>query len=191
MPRPLVLAAGSLISTWRTAVSLSVLDGASHPQGVGTLPWPRSVQSNDSPSSSQEVTGAGLACDHPTPSRPVAQTEVSTARTERGKLCSNQDCWAGASAFTSWCHSAVDKEKHCCSLVSKSCPTLCDPTNYSPPGSSVHGIRQARALEWVAFPFSRGSSWPRGLTWVFCVDSLLWSHVGSPRKRTSKHKAGT
>ena len=37
-------------------------------------------------------------------------------------------------------------------LVAQSCPTLCDPTDRSPPGSSVHGILQARVLEWVAFP---------------------------------------
>ena len=41
------------------------------------------------------------------------------------------------------------------------CPTLYDPMNCSPPGSSVHGILQARILEWVAMPFSRGSSCPR------------------------------
>ena len=38
-----------------------------------------------------------------------------------------------------------------------------------PPGSSVHGILQARILEWVAFPCSRGSSWPRDWTWVSCI----------------------
>ena len=38
------------------------------------------------------------------------------------------------------------------------CPTLCDPMDYSPPSSSVHGILQARILECVAIPFSRGSS---------------------------------
>ena len=43
-------------------------------------------------------------------------------------------------------------------LVAQSCPTLCDPMDCSPPGSSVHGILQARILEWVAIPFSRGSS---------------------------------
>ena len=43
---------------------------------------------------------------------------------------------------------------------------LCDPMDYSPPGSSVHGILQARILEWVAIPFSRGSSQPRDLTLV-------------------------
>ena len=41
-------------------------------------------------------------------------------------------------------------------LVTESCPTLWDPLNYSPPGAAVHGILQARILEWVAFPFSRG-----------------------------------
>ena len=41
------------------------------------------------------------------------------------------------------------------------CPTLCKPMDCSPPGSSVHGILQARILEWVAIPFSRGSSQPR------------------------------
>ena len=43
-------------------------------------------------------------------------------------------------------------------LVSQSCLTLCDPMDCSLPGSSVHGILQARLLEWVATPFSRGSS---------------------------------
>ena len=43
-------------------------------------------------------------------------------------------------------------------LISQSCLTLCDPTDCSPPGSSIHGILQARILEWVAIPFSRGSS---------------------------------
>ena len=40
-------------------------------------------------------------------------------------------------------------------LVAQLCPTLCDPMDCSPPGSSVHGILQARILEWVAVPFSR------------------------------------
>ena len=45
--------------------------------------------------------------------------------------------------------------------VAQSCPTLCDPMEYT-----VHGILQARTLEWVAFPFFRGSSQPRGRTQV-------------------------
>ena len=48
----------------------------------------------------------------------------------------------------------------------QSCLTLCDPMDCSPPGSSVHGILQARTLEWVAIPFSRGSSQPRDRTQI-------------------------
>ena len=47
------------------------------------------------------------------------------------------------------------------SKVAQSCPTLCDPMGCSLPGSSVHGIFQARVLEWIAISFSRGSSQPR------------------------------
>ena len=54
-------------------------------------------------------------------------------------------------------------------LVTQSCLTLCNPTDCSPPGSSVRGILQARILEWIAIPFSRGSSRPRYQTWVFCI----------------------
>ena len=54
----------------------------------------------------------------------------------------------------------------------QSCLTLCDPRGCSTPGSSVHGILQARILEWVAVPSSRGSSWPRDWTlvsWRSCI----------------------
>ena len=44
-------------------------------------------------------------------------------------------------------------------LVAHSCPTLCNPMDYSPPGSSVCGISQARKLEWVAISFSRDQTW--------------------------------
>ena len=53
-----------------------------------------------------------------------------------------------------------------CGLVAQSCPTLCDPMDCSLPGSSVHGILQARILEWVAISFSRVSSQCRDQTWV-------------------------
>ena len=46
------------------------------------------------------------------------------------------------------------------------CVQSCDPTDCSPPGSSVHGVLQVRALEWIAISFSRGSSQLRDRTWV-------------------------
>ena len=66
------------------------------------------------------------------------------------------------------------------------CPTLCNHMACSCPGSSVHGIFQARILEWVAIPFFRGSSWPRGRTrfsCIFCIGrQILYHqcHLGSP-----------
>ena len=56
-----------------------------------------------------------------------------------------------------------------CVLVAQSCPTLCDPMDCSPPGFSVHGIFQARILEWIAISFSKGTSQPRDQTLVFCI----------------------
>ena len=55
------------------------------------------------------------------------------------------------------------------SQVASVCPTLWDPVDRSPPGSCVHGILQARILEWVAMPSSSGSSQPRDGTGVSCV----------------------
>ena len=54
-------------------------------------------------------------------------------------------------------------------LIAQLCPTLCNPMDYNPPDSSVHGILQARILEWVAIPFSGGSSHLRDQTQVPCT----------------------
>ena len=54
-------------------------------------------------------------------------------------------------------------------LFAQLCLILCDPIDCSPPGSSVHGILQARILEWVAISFSRGSSRPGVQPQVFCI----------------------
>ena len=64
-------------------------------------------------------------------------------------------------------------------LCAQSCSTLCDPVDCSLPGSSVHGVFQARILELVAISYSRGSSWPRDRTFVSCV-SCTGRHLGSP-----------
>ena len=60
----------------------------------------------------------------------------------------------------------------CVHSATQLCSTLCDPMDYSPPGSSVHGVFQARLLEWVAISFSRGSSWPRDWTWISCTSLI-------------------
>ena len=53
-------------------------------------------------------------------------------------------------------------------LITQSCPTLWDPMDCNPSGSSAYGILQARILEWIAIPFSRGYSWPRDRTHISC-----------------------
>ena len=55
------------------------------------------------------------------------------------------------------------------SEIAQSCPTLCDPMDRNLPGSAVHGIYQARILEWAAISFSRGSSQPRDRNRVSCT----------------------
>ena len=86
---------------------------------------------------------------------------------------------AGEQQHLSWFESESE--------VPRSCPTLCNPMDCSLPGSSVHGIFQARVLEWVAIPFSRGSSWPRDRTWVSRTAGrhlTTWAtrEASSPRK---------
>ena len=76
------------------------------------------------------------------------------------------------------------------SEVVQSCPTCYDPMYCSLPGSSFHGIFQARVLEWVATSFSRRSSQPRVQTQVFCIAGrsfTIWATrealvQGSPEK---------
>ena len=67
---------------------------------------------------------------------------------------------------------------HVCAQSLKSCPTLYDPMDCSPPGSSVHGILQAKILEWVAMPFSRGSSRPRDWTHISCIIGTEYCQSG-------------
>ena len=67
----------------------------------------------------------------------------------------------------------------------QSCLTLCDSMDYSPPASPVHGLLQARILEWAVMPSSRRSSRPRDrtrLSYVFCIGRWAhWCHLASPK----------
>ena len=67
-------------------------------------------------------------------------------------------------------------------MLAQSCPTLCDPMDSSPPGSFVHGIFQARIVEWIAISYSRGSSWPKGWTcisYIFCIGKQIVYHCST------------
>ena len=91
-------------------------------------------------------------------------------------------CWPGGRIMVSAMSFPSLFELACCVKV-KSCPTLCDPVECSLPCSSVHGILQARILEWVAISFSRGSSRPRDSTWVSHIAGRrfnLWATREAP-----------
>ena len=77
------------------------------------------------------------------------------------------------------------KEMKLKAIVTQSCPTLCNPMDCSPPGSSVLGILQARILDWVAMSSSRGIFLTQGLKLglsALQADSLLSEPPGQPRK---------
>ena len=73
-------------------------------------------------------------------------------------------------------------------VCAQSCLTLCDPMDCSPPGSSVHGILQARILEQIAISFSRGSSWPRDWTldWQILYHCITWKDPLALGEKVSK-----
>ena len=78
------------------------------------------------------------------------------------ELCKHYRCLSQFSHdLWGWCSAILDFKSV---LVTGLCLTLCDPTDFRPPGSSVHGILQARTLERFAIPFSRVSSQPRDQT---------------------------
>ena len=74
-------------------------------------------------------------------------------------------------------------------LITQSCPTLCNRMDCSRQHSSVHGLLQARILEWVAIPFFRGSSQPRDQTQspALQADPLPSEPPGKPKHISKKH----
>ena len=87
-------------------------------------------------------------------------------------------CYVHATSVLYCAHLYVKCSLESESEVIQSCPNLCDPMDCSLPGSSLHGIFQARVLEWVAISFSRGSSQTRDRTWVSCIGGRrfnLWA----------------
>ena len=75
-------------------------------------------------------------------------------------------------------------------IVNQLCLNLCDLTDCSLPGSSVHGILQARILEWVDIPLSKGSSWPRDQSQVACAGRffIIWATSEAPDKMDQTNK---
>ena len=74
----------------------------------------------------------------------------------------------------------------CVYSVTRLCPTVCNLRHCSTSGSSVRGIFQVRILEWVAIPFSRGSSCPRGWTHIFCNGRQILCHWATREAQLQK-----
>ena len=94
--------------------------------------------------------------------------------------------WHGLSL--SYCFANSRKVK---ALVTQLCLILCDPMDCSPPGSSVHGILQARTVEWIAIPFSRESFQPRDRTQVSCIAGRFFTVWGSREMNSRKPSSKT
>ena len=105
----------------------------------------------------------------------VFQPFIKWADGDKNTCTSQEFCilWVNSSkvhrALSGTWQAVSDCYYYCCCLGAKSCLTLCNPMDCSLPGSSVHGISQARILEWVAMSFSKGSSQHRNQTWVSCI----------------------
>ena len=89
------------------------------------------------------------------------------------------------SLLSTWNYDNIVNQLCMCVSVAQLCLPLCDATDLSLPGFSVHGILQARILEWVAIPFSTGSSQPRDRTLVSCITGrffTIWANLYSNTK---------
>ena len=108
------------------------------------------------------------ACGHP--QSPRCETHTSPHSAE-GSLCVPLSAAPRTHSIEIFLNEQLRHLLECKAwkLESVSCLVLSDYDAMDPPGSSVHGILQARTLEWVAFPFSRGSSQPRDQTHVFHI----------------------
>ena len=128
----------------------------------------------------EQVTHPQICTAAPPPDTPQPVLRgVSAAKGKQG------------SRTVSWKDPMADAGRVCAESL-QACPTLCDPVDCSPPGSSVHGMLQARILDWVAISSSRGSSEPKNRTCISCVSCIsrwvLYHEplLGNPRKLDAK-----
>ena len=111
--------------------------------------------------------------------------KISTLRTQKNTMTTEDGVNINAYCSVRCCSPPNTSCVHAKSL--QLCPTLCDPMDYSLPGSSVHGILQTRILERVAMLFVRASSPPRDRTRVSCF--LCWQMGSLPPGPPGKPKS--
>ena len=101
----------------------------------------------------------------------------------------NLDCRKKRKVNSQWFKPCCQTCVHAQSL--QSCPTFCDTMDCSPPGSSLHGISQARIVKWVAMPSCRRSTQARDQTYISCTAGIFFTtdHQGSPILDSASHIA--
>ena len=159
---------------WACEFRRSEPDGISRklsaPLGGGcalSLPWPIPAHS------SQQLFQLSSPLRPPSPPPSFVEDDFTSHSAARTKpLVYTDSKWPGSLAVPSGITRVSVCECVCMCMHTPSCPILCDPMDCSPPGSSIHGILQARILEWVAFSFSRGSSRLKGRTYISCISCL-------------------
>ena len=143
---------------WTVAYQASPSLGFSRQEYWSGLPFP---SPGDLPDPGFEPGSPALEADALTsdpPGKPQTSPQLSH---HRDSLCAQY-------------HRGGEKHGPCCSLITKSCLTLCNPMDCILLASSVHGILWARILGWVAISFSRGSSQPRDGTCVSCLAGVSY-----------------
>ena len=154
------------------------------PSGQKPALW---ISHNLIPEYKKVIVSRSVTSDSVTPRTAARQAPLSMG-------CPRQECWSGlpfpppgALPDSGIEPASPALQKHFFTkvsfvLVTQLCSTLCNAMDCSPPGSSVHGILQARILEWVVMPFSRGSSPPGNQTlvsYVSCADRRDFFSTGT------------
>ena len=155
---------GKMLSwKWKRRTVWSQMAAQPNPQFMGgPLSWSQ-IRGGDNRPSGRDVglfaAGGGVSC--PLLIHPQGQADWVFWVSLEGrdpKVCEEQGRGKQWSRWDSHCQGASNQSEVCLCLAAQSCLTLCDPMDCGPPASSIHGISQARILEWVAISFSRGSS---------------------------------
>ena len=139
------------------------------------------------PAGSHLCSSVGRTCPTTTPAEKKAELKAG-GRWHLCNIIGSPSVSVPKAGYHPGCHVYLSWQVSC-SKTSLSCVSVllllfsgsvmsdsCDPVDRSPPGSPVHGVLQARTLEWVAIPFCRDSSWPRDGTHVSCIGRWVLYH---------------
>ena len=125
---------------------------------------------------SRQEYGSGLPCPPPGDILGIEPTPLMSPALAGGFFTTSATWDALISFEAKW------------SEVAQSCPTLCDPMDCSLPDSSIHGVFQARILEWVVISFSRRSSQPRGWTRVSHIAGRCFTPIQRKKFKKKREK---